>query len=818
MKRNLLCLLLCVLSFGVAGQFTDDFSDGDFTQNPVWDGMTADFEVLSGQLHLNAPAVASQSYLYTASQASLNASWEFWMRMAFNPSSSNYAEVHLLSASPDLQQTSSTYYLRIGGGTQDRISLYKKTGGAPILIAESSDGWVGLNNNTVRIRATRSGNSVWTVEADSTGGSNFVSLFGAIDSSIVSGGYFGVRCIYTATRSDLFYFDDFVVSGQPFLDLIPPQLLSATITGTNTVALQFDEKLSPGTALVPANYTLLNSGNVATAAQYYQGDSSRVNIAFATTFSSGVLYEVAVANVTDASGNVMLPDTASFMIYIPAKGDVVISELMPDPDPPVLLPNAEYIELYNNRPFAINLKDWKITGGTSVKVIPEAIIPANGYLILTEPADAPAFGALPVLAMDIPSLSNGGMVLSLRSTDGMVQDAIEYSTTWYGDPNKEAGGWSLERKDLSRLCSGAENWSASVHPNGGTPGAINSIDQQVNEDLEPRILSYFLEGDTALILRLNQSMDSLSLSDFLGYESPELGYPAVLPIAPLFNSVSLRWAAPFVAGTVYHLFVSGLSNCRGTALANDTLLFGLPQLPEIGDVLLNEILFNPYSDGADFVELVNVSEKILAFSNLSLANYDSKFNLITSIRPMPAEEGLWFPGKLIAFTTNVDAQMRYSPPDTADIRFMSSIPSMSNASGSIAVINQSLEVMDYLEYSEDQHSPALDDPDGVSLERISLAISAQDPANWMSASSAVKFATPGYANSQQRIVPGANAFFEVNPKVFTPDLDGFQDFTQLLYKTDKAGYLLNVTIYDRGGFQIMPWIRGELLGSEGALT
>jgi hypothetical protein len=818
MMRNLLCLLLSLLSLGVAGQFTDDFSDGDFTQNPTWSGMTADFEVLGGQLHLNAPAVASQSFLSTSSQASIDASWEFYIRMAFNPSSSNYAEVHLLSASPDLQQSSSTYYLRIGGGTQDRISLYKKMGGAAILIAESSDGWVGLNNNTVRIRATRSGNAVWTVEADSTGGSNFVSLFGAVDSSIVSGSFFGVRCIYTATRSDLFYFDDFVVSGQPFLDLIPPKVLSATITGANTVAVNFDEKLNAASALALTNYTLLNTGNSATATQFYQGDSSVVNLAFATTFSSGVLYELAIANVADQSGNVMQPDTVTFLIYIPTKGDVVISELMPDPDPPVLLPNAEYIELYNTRPFPINLKDWKITGGTSVKVIPEAIIPANGYLILTEPADAPAFGALPVLAMDIPSLTNGGMVLSLRSADGMVQDAIEYSTTWYGDPNKVNGGWSLERKDLTRLCSGVENWSASTHPNGGTPGAMNSNTQVVDEDIQPRILSYFLQGDTVLVLRFNQSMDSLSLSDFLSYESPELGYPTVLPIAPLFNSVSLRWASAFAAGTVYHLYLNGLSNCRGTAIANDTLLFGLPQLPEIGDVLLNEILFNPYSDGADFVEMVNVSDRILSFSNLSLANYDSKFGVITSIRAMPSEEGLWFPGKLIAFSTNVDAQMRYYPPDTADIRYMASIPSMPNASGSIAVINQSLEVLDYLEYTEKQHSPVLDDPDGVSLERISLSLSAQDPANWMSAASSVRYATPGYANSQLRIIPAANSFFQVEPKVFTPNLDGYMDFTQLLYKTDRAGYLLNVTIYDRGGFQILPWIRGELLGSEGAFA
>ena len=50
-------------------QFTDNFTDGNFTASPAWSGNTADFTVTSGELQLNAPAVSSSKYLSTSSQA-----------------------------------------------------------------------------------------------------------------------------------------------------------------------------------------------------------------------------------------------------------------------------------------------------------------------------------------------------------------------------------------------------------------------------------------------------------------------------------------------------------------------------------------------------------------------------------------------------------------------------------------------------------------------------------------------------------------------------------------------------------------------------
>ena len=51
-KISLMVVLLTITSLVVNAQVVDDFSDGDFTSNPVWSGETGEFEVVSGQLIL----------------------------------------------------------------------------------------------------------------------------------------------------------------------------------------------------------------------------------------------------------------------------------------------------------------------------------------------------------------------------------------------------------------------------------------------------------------------------------------------------------------------------------------------------------------------------------------------------------------------------------------------------------------------------------------------------------------------------------------------------------------------------------------------
>ena len=67
-------LLFVGYQSNTVAQFTDDFSDGNYTQNPQWTGVTSHFQVnTSNELQLNAPAATATSHLVTQSNAIGNA-------------------------------------------------------------------------------------------------------------------------------------------------------------------------------------------------------------------------------------------------------------------------------------------------------------------------------------------------------------------------------------------------------------------------------------------------------------------------------------------------------------------------------------------------------------------------------------------------------------------------------------------------------------------------------------------------------------------------------------------------------------------------
>ncbi|HBQ58873.1 MAG TPA: hypothetical protein DD671_04420, partial [Balneolaceae bacterium] len=121
------------LLYAQSTTLNENFEDGDFTANPVWTGDTGEFIILddSGNnlLQLNdTDASNSSTQLRTASAAAYGG-WEFYLQMDFNPSSSNYADVYLISDQEDLLDDHNGYFVRIGG-TADEVSLFRQDGAA----------------------------------------------------------------------------------------------------------------------------------------------------------------------------------------------------------------------------------------------------------------------------------------------------------------------------------------------------------------------------------------------------------------------------------------------------------------------------------------------------------------------------------------------------------------------------------------------------------------------------------------------------------------------------------------------------------------
>ena len=136
----------------------------------------------------------------------------------------------------------------------------------------------------------------------------------------------------------------------------------------------------------------------------------------------------------------------------------------------------------------------------------------------------------------------------------------------------------------------------------------------------------------------------------------------------------------------------------------------------------------------------------------------------------------------------------------------------------MVLLNEKLEIIDELFYTEKMHSPVFYDVDGVSLERVSFILSTNIAHNWQSASSESGYGTPGYKNSKAK--NNDDTFSEVtfSPESFSPNYDGYNDEFLISYKLEQPGTVCNVKIFDQGGSFVFQLAKNQLLGTEGKLT
>lgn len=228
-EKTFLTILFLIFSQQMFAQLSDNFSDGDFTNVPQWRGDDAKFTIDNYQLRLQAPVLADVASFTTPSQSINDATWQFNVRLAFNPSSSNYARVYLTSNQPNLADTLTGYFVMIGN-TADEISLYKQSGSIRTKIIDGTDGRISTTNVEVKIKVTRDAYGNWELFSDS-GLTGSYTLEGTVsDITHLTSNYFGVFCHYTSTRSDKFYFDDIVVTGTPYVPPAAPLLKDVIIT------------------------------------------------------------------------------------------------------------------------------------------------------------------------------------------------------------------------------------------------------------------------------------------------------------------------------------------------------------------------------------------------------------------------------------------------------------------------------------------------------------------------------------------------------------------------------------------------------------
>lgn len=510
-------------------------------------------------------------------------------------------------------------------------------------------------------------------------------------------------------------------------------------------------------------------------------------------------------------------------VCLPAQNrhSVVITEIMADPTPSAGLPAYEWIEIKNISSTVINLQQWRLAdaGGQS-GVFPSFLLMPDSMAIVCGNTAAPLMAPYgQVIAIgSFPSLANEGDIISLKSATGSLIHSVSYSQNWYNNALKKEGGWSLEMRDTGWPCGGVANWTASENPAGGTPGKKNSVNGIVTDTSGPRLLRTYSSDSLNITLVFNETIDSLSASDKSAYTiSDGMVIQSVLPVGPLFQEVKISLSTPLQKRRVHQVTVSGIRDCRGNQVREGSpVKAGLAEEAGWGDIIVNEILFNPLPAGTDYVEIYNRSQKVLDAGRLFLANRSSSL-LLSNTKQISQVPWFIFPGEYTVIT-ETDGQLAafYTVKDSNRILTVSSLPSYPDASGYVILLNTAGVIVEEVPYRDDWHFRLLGNTEGVSLERISPDGLSPDPRNWHSAASTAGYGTPGYENSQYRGWQEPAGKIETDPPVFSPDNDGRDDLARIRYSFIQQGYMATLTVFDTGGRPVRQLVRNELAGLQGS--
>ncbi len=817
MRLFFLALLLQCSS--IYAQFSDSFLDGDFVSDPEWMGASDCFTVDADRkaLRLNAPAEAGEASLFTMSQSMEEAVWQFSFRMGFNPSSANYARVYLAAGGTDISQLQQAFYLVLGS-SDDNVSLWQTNMGqhellinglADRLISNAPEGEIKVTRHKggEMILETKVGED-WMEEGRVNGTYGFLS------------DWFGLSCHYTATRSTLFWFSDFLVEGTAYMDTVPSRVESFEVVDVRTVRIGFSREIIPETFDLSSFYWQDGGPPIASVSW---PDALTADIHLAEDYPNGALMQAGLKSVLGANG---LPlEDAEFTLYFykTQRYDLIFSEVMANPAPSMGLPGTPYLEVYNRSEQPVNVDGFTLAVGPKQAALESYGLFPGDYLLLVPGGQAEAWSQVEnkLEVSGWPLLPVAGAEVVLRDNFGDVIAALEYQREMGQEGFKHDGGWSLEVKDMNNLSGTPANWDYGSDLNGGTPGRGNSLSSNFPDVVAPRIESVYLKSDSCLVLRFTEPMDAGFLSGLGSHWFTPAGLSVLSSrlVEPFRSSLEVCFTDKLPENIGFEMIFRDLpEDLAGNLLWNSRpVRFARPLAAQSLEVVINELLFDPPVDGADFVELYNRSDKHVDLSGLFLSR-SNVAGIPEALVQLSTEKRALFPGEYLVLTGDKDwLTATYDVPEERGVLWLAGMPNYVNAGGTVVLSDHKATVIDAFTYSEAMHYQLLKTTKGVSLERIDAHAETQRVFNWHSASADEGYATPGRKNSQavSPLVASPDDFIFLEPEVFTPNQDGIDDLLLMRYAFEKPGYSCSITIYNRAGQPVRYLVNNELAGTSG---
>ncbi|MBK3517345.1 lamin tail domain-containing protein [Carboxylicivirga marina] len=899
---RLIFILLVCLPLTSHSQIHESFNDDEINTNPTWNGDVSNFIVNANTELQLSMTDEGDSYLSTPSTSIEEATSQLKVRMAFNPSSSNYARVYLASDKEQLTDADNAIFIEIGS-SNDNICLYKIENGTKQQMIEGPFDQLNTSVVDVMIKITHNAND-WSLQADfgngweKLGTSNFEFNYPSA--------YFGLYCKYTKTRADKFFFDDIIVDGLPYTDTNPPTLTHFNLLNGSQIMLTFNEAIDES-SIQPSDFILANSKQHPTIINY-DNTSHQILLNFDPIIGDTDDDQLLISNFADIDGNViestsfsfsyyrikirtiklldletlflsfskpvskeklleasitidnvpilinristenehdyiielgdsllnkqsytlkisqlydsiedLAPESSTQIMYFMAnRFDVVFNEWMADPTPSMGLPEVEYIEIFNNTDYDISLRDWCLMINDKAVELPDSTISTKAYACLVARSQMSYWpnNKNTIFVDAMPALNNSGFDMVLLNKQMHIIDACKYlPTNIPGEGFKKDGGWSVERIDATNLSGTNSNYNWCMDLNGGTPTSTNSVMAINTDDSSPFITHTQLLNTKTLQLTFSETMLFTNIDMDLTpmSEINEITYDTTF-----LNYLNIEFNETLQTNEIHNIEQLSMKDLAGNQLIMDKAIpFGIPDTLVHGDIIINEVLFNPYPDAADFVEIYNMSDKIIDVSDIYFAAI--KNNSIDKLHQASTTNHLFLPQSYKVITTDKESLLtNYKCNNPDAIIETPSLPSYPDDEGLVAIANQKGIMLDKFDYSEKMHFELLKNKEGISLERLSFDHPTNEANNWHSAASTAGFATPAYANSQNLSETKATKdFVSISPEVFTPNGDGIDDQLYIHFNSKEAGAMVTIRIFNSKGHEVRYLVNNQSLADTG---
>lgn len=507
------------------GQINESFSDGDFTKNPEWTGTSQNFIInASGQLQSNASST-SVSYLFTPSEAIINASWECSLKINYTTSSSNYSSVYIISDNNDILNGCNGYYVQIGG-TNDEVSLFLQEGTKKTKIIDGADKRTDGNSVDIKIRVTRDIVGNFELFSKLPAETNYVSEGKVLNKVVTTSQYFGLLFSNTTTTGLAYFFDDILVSGEKIPDTEAPTTTDIRIEEPNKIVLSFSEKMNYS----QSHFEVDNGIGDALQVQI-SSDLKTVTLVFNKNFEKGQLYTLYLSGLSDLSGNNLL--IQQLIVGIPentAQGDIVWNEIMfENPQNSV-----EYLEIFNKSNKILNISGLVFTTrktngtlNTGNKLPEHTLLEPGGYLAFcSHPDSLKRYYNLSADSRIIQTswsvLNNeSATVVLCNSNKDTIYDELTYNSKWHHALVKNPKGVALEKINPLLQTQNTASWhSAGSDVNYGTPGYKNSQYRDIDTAIDNA--EFFRIEPEAF----SPDMDGIDDICFIRYKTETNGYVA----------------------------------------------------------------------------------------------------------------------------------------------------------------------------------------------------------------------------------------------------------------------------------------------------